>query len=120
MIMECVWWELTPKEPGIKQLQAQLEPTDLACWQRIDALQAKYWFMNETPPRWGAVMLWRTRKPALALLPLNKAAEMIGRPPDVRLQFTVAASCLNESITAPCTYLLNRGGYASICHRKRI
>lgn len=50
MIMECVWWELGPGEPDIKQLQAQLELVD---WQRIHALQVKYWIMNEVPPCWG-------------------------------------------------------------------
>lgn len=53
MIMECVWWELGPGEPDIKQLQAQLEQVDLVAWQRIHALQVKYWIMNEGPPRWG-------------------------------------------------------------------
>lgn len=101
MIMECVWWELAPGEPDIEQLKMQLEQIDLAVWQRIDALHAKYWIMNQTPPRWGAVMLWCGEKPDLTVLPLNMAAEAIGRPPDVRLRFTVAASCLNESIIAP-------------------
>ncbi|EPH1424377.1 hypothetical protein [Serratia sp. CY85251] len=108
MIMECVWWELAPGEPDIGQLQAQLEQVDLAAWQRIDALQAKYWMMNEMPSRWGAVMVWRDDKPDLAALPLNAAAEAIGRPPDVRLRFTVTASCLNESIITPLASLLNR------------
>ncbi|MDQ7097748.1 MULTISPECIES: hypothetical protein [unclassified Serratia (in: enterobacteria)] len=108
MIMECVWWELAPGEPDIGQLQAQLEQVDLAAWQRIGALQAKYWIMNEAPPRWGAAMVWRDEKPDLAALPLNAAAEAIGRPPDVRLRFTVAASCLNESIIAPWASLLSR------------
>ncbi|MEC5342992.1 hypothetical protein ABRZ24_10325 [Brenneria populi] len=108
MILECVWWEPAPDEPDIGQLQAQLEQVDLAAWQRIDALQAKYWIMSEEPPRWGAVMVWRDEKPNLATLPLNAAAEAIGRPPDVRLQFTVAASCLNESITAPWASLLSQ------------
>ncbi|KAE9777090.1 hypothetical protein GRW30_24170 [Escherichia coli] len=108
MIMECVWWELGPGEPDIKQLQAQLEQVDLVAWQRIHALQVKYWIMNELPPRWGAVMVWRDDKPELAALPLNAAAEVIGREPDVRLRFIVAASCLNESIIAPWASLLNR------------
>ena len=108
MIMECVWWELAPGEPDIEQLQMQLEQIDLAVWQRIDALHTKYWIMNETPPRWGAVMLWRGEKPDLTVLPLNVAAEAIGRPPDVRLRFTVAASCLNESIIAPWASVLSQ------------
>lgn len=112
MIMEYVWWELAPGEPDIRQLQAQLEQVDLAVWQRIDALQAKYWIMTESPPRWGAAMVWRGEKPDLAMLPLNVAAEAIGRLPDVWLSFTVAASCLNESIIAPWASLL---GQEEIC-----
>ncbi|RLM27275.1 hypothetical protein BIY29_03390 [Brenneria alni] len=101
MIMECVWWELTEKDPDIARLRTQLAHTDITVWHPIGALQAKYWIMNESPPRWGAVILWRGEKPALSVLPPNLAAEAIGRSPDVRLHFTVAASCLNESISAP-------------------
>ncbi|WP_127960301.1 hypothetical protein [Serratia microhaemolytica] len=108
MIMEYVWWELAPGEPDIGQLQAQLEQVDLAAWQRIDALLAKYWIMSEAPPRWGAAMVWRDEKPDLMTLPLNAAAEAIGRLPDVRLRFTVAASCLNESIITPLASLFNQ------------
>ena len=35
MIMECVWWELGPGEPDIKQLQAQLEQVDLGANSRL-------------------------------------------------------------------------------------
>jgi hypothetical protein len=108
MMMECVWWELTPKDPNIEQLCAQLIRTDIAIWHQIDELQAKYWIMNETPPRWGAVMLWNDEKPDLSVLPLNIAAETIGRPPDTRQCFIVSASCLNESIVAPSSSVLNQ------------
>ncbi|CAI1524065.1 Uncharacterised protein [Serratia fonticola] len=114
MIMECVWWELAPGELGIEQLQTQLEQIDLAVWQRIETLHSKYWIMNETPPRWGAVMVWRGDKPDLSLLPLNVAAEAIGRPPDVRMQFSVTASCLNESIITPWASLISREGTCTI------
>ncbi|MGL4749562.1 MAG: hypothetical protein ACRCYF_17785 [Shewanella sp.] len=106
MMMECVWWELAPEDPDIRTLQRQLDEVDLTVWQQINALQAKYWIMNDTPPQWGAVMLWSSDKPDLTELPLNIAAESIGRQPDVRFKFSVTASCSNEAMTTPWAYLV--------------
>ncbi|CAG75600.1 hypothetical protein ECA2700 [Pectobacterium atrosepticum SCRI1043] len=109
MMMEWVWWELTENDPDIKDLREQLTQRDVIAWHSVEALQEKYWVMNHSPARWGAIMLWREKKPALADLPPNRSAEIIGRAPDKRMSFTVAACCLNESHLAPLTSLFEEG-----------
>jgi len=106
MIMELVWWKLGPGDPSVKQLQLQLTDNDLASWNQVEALQEKHWIMNEEPPLWGAAMLWRGEKPNVSNLPKNIAAKAIGRPPEVRLSFDVAASCVNEVSIAPFASIL--------------
>lgn len=98
MLMECIWWELSSEDPDIDQLKMKLDEVELGDWKMIDVLHAKYWIMSKSPARWGAVMLWCGDKPDLSILPLNVSAMVIGRPPDVKLQFVVPVFCVNGLI----------------------
>ncbi|RAJ43070.1 trans-2,3-dihydro-3-hydroxyanthranilate isomerase [Kitasatospora sp. SolWspMP-SS2h] len=80
------WWELGPDDPSVQDLEADLS-RGVDDWASCPGLLAKYWLADRERNRWGGVMVWE-RRPA-ADLPVNRAAQLIGRPADVRTEFAV-------------------------------
>ena len=100
-----VWWDL----PGTGQTAASLreslrrEGTDV--WASVEGLRHKFWISDPAGERWGAVMVWASAEDAEAArrrgLPPNRAAELIGRPPALRLVMDVEAAV--EGLSAAAT-----------------
>ena len=90
MTVTVTWWELADSGKTIEALEADLRTGSVEPWCEVEGLHLKLWIVDRENNRWGAVMWW-DRDPPAAALPANRAAELIGRPPDLRTQFEVAA-----------------------------
>jgi hypothetical protein len=88
MILDLSFWELDG-EPSVDALQAAIAVEE---WERVEGLRLKLWIADRANRRWGAIMLWDPDRPAGAVLPPNRAAELIGRPADYRMRFEVEAA----------------------------
>jgi hypothetical protein len=90
--LDVSWWDLAVGEPDVEALQADLSGGGADAWRTVPGLRWKVWIADRERRRWGAVMLWNPARPPADLLPANRAAELIGRPPSVRERFSVATS----------------------------
>jgi len=90
VLLELAWWELGDGDPRVEELAAN--PNIQSAheeWRDVPNLRAKLWLSSPVTRRWGALMLWEGDKPALAQLPRNVSAQVIGRPADHRISFDV-------------------------------
>ncbi|AJE80579.1 MULTISPECIES: hypothetical protein [Streptomyces] len=87
-----VWWDLEGSGQTISALRGSLEAEGAASWERVEGLCLKLWVADPTGNRWGAVMVWEREVPPVGSLPANRAAELIGSPPTVRVEFEVEAA----------------------------
>jgi hypothetical protein len=85
-IMIVSWWDLGPGDPSVQDMEADLSQA-ADDWSSCPGLLSKYWLADHEQHRWGGVMVWE-RRPA-ADLPINRAAQLIGRPADIRVSFAV-------------------------------
>lgn len=84
------WWGLDGSDQSIDSLQNYLLDEGVAPWRDVPGLRAKFWISDRETNRWGAVMLWDWL-PDAGTLPPNRAAELIGYQPEVRLVAEVGA-----------------------------
>ncbi|MBW5481392.1 hypothetical protein [Streptomyces bambusae] len=91
MRVDVAWWDLDGTGRSIDALAERLADEGIDAWTEVPGLVLKVWVSDRTANRWGAVMLW-TERPDTALLPPNRAAELIGRPPAHRSSFEVEAA----------------------------
>ncbi|MER8032285.1 hypothetical protein ABTZ78_25360 [Streptomyces bauhiniae] len=91
MRLEIAWWDLDDSPQSIRTLNAHLSEGVTGDWAEVPGLKVKYWVADPAHNRWGAVMVWETDRPAGHPLPPNRAADLIGRPPDHRMGFAVEA-----------------------------
>ncbi|RZU36365.1 hypothetical protein EV284_3853 [Streptomyces sp. BK022] len=91
MRLEIAWWDLDDSPQSIRTLNAHLSEGVTGDWAGVPGLKVKYWVADQAHNRWGAVMVWETDRPAGQPLPPNRAADLIGRPPDHRMGFAVEA-----------------------------
>ncbi|MEV5595086.1 hypothetical protein [Streptomyces sp. NPDC052496] len=89
MRADIAWWELDGSPQTIDSLRAHLRDGAADAWCDVPGLRLKFWMADRQHNRWGAVMLWESGRPAV--LPANRAAELIGRPPDHRAGFGIEA-----------------------------
>jgi trans-2,3-dihydro-3-hydroxyanthranilate isomerase len=79
------WWDLSQSPQTIESLRDYLIDEGIAPWERIDGLVLKFWISDPATNRWGAVMLWDSAEAAKGPMPPNRALELIGHPPEIRL-----------------------------------
>jgi trans-2,3-dihydro-3-hydroxyanthranilate isomerase len=90
VLLELAWWELGEGDPRVEELAANASiQSAQEEWRDVPNLCEKLWLISSATRRWGALMLWDGDKPALARLPRNVSAQVIGRPPDHRISFAV-------------------------------
>jgi hypothetical protein len=88
-----VWWDLRGTGQTVASLRESLQREGTEAWASVEGLRHKYWISDPVGERWGAVMVWDTEQDALrGGLPPNRAAELIGRPPTLRLEMDVEAA----------------------------
>jgi hypothetical protein len=92
MRVDIAWWDLDGSPQTIDSLRSHLRDDALPAWSDIPGLRLKFWMADHERNRWGAVMLWEADRPAGWPLPPNRAAELIGYPPQQRLRFDVEAA----------------------------
>jgi len=90
--MDISWWELDGTEWTADGLREHLREGAAEAWADVPGLRLKCWVADRRRNLWGAVMLWEADCPPVEVLPPNRAAELIGRPPTHRLRFEVEAA----------------------------
>jgi trans-2,3-dihydro-3-hydroxyanthranilate isomerase len=92
MRIDLAWWELEGSHQSIDSLREHLRDGTVDTWAEVPGLRLKLWIADGEHNRWGAVMIWEADRPADLPLPPNRAAELIGRPPDHRTRFELEAA----------------------------
>lgn len=85
------WWDLTGTPQTVESLREALHSDGTDDWAEVPGLIAKFWISDPAAATWGAVMLFASAEHARLPLPPNRAAELIGGPPTVRLAADVEA-----------------------------
>ncbi|WP_394617219.1 hypothetical protein JNUCC0626_47735 [Lentzea sp. JNUCC 0626] len=87
------WWDLHGTGQTVASLREHLRREGAHAWAAIAGLHHKFWISDSADERWGAVMVWESAEAAEAArergLPPNRASELIGGPPTLRLLFEV-------------------------------
>ena len=91
-----VWWDLRDTGHTVASLREALRQDGTDEWTSVGGLHHKFWISDPVGERWGAVMVWKSEEDAEAArrrgVPPNRAAELIGRPPSLRLVMDVEAA----------------------------
>ncbi|MFE6103945.1 hypothetical protein ACFVQ4_28820 [Streptomyces laurentii] len=85
------WWDLSGSGQTIDSLRVYLRDEGVDPWTEVRGMRLKFWISDRETNRWGAVMLWDTGADLTAPLPPNRATELIGYPPSVRMVSEVEA-----------------------------
>lgn len=85
------WWDLAGSTQTIDSLRDYLREEGVEPWERVHGMRLKFWISDRETNRWGAVMLWEATADLTAPMPPNRAAELIGYPPTVRILTDVEA-----------------------------
>jgi hypothetical protein len=90
------WWDLRGTGQTVSSLRESLRREGTDAWAWVEGLLLKFWISDPDGERWGAVMVWNSAQAAESAvrrgLPPNRAAELIGRPPTLRLVLDVEAA----------------------------
>jgi trans-2,3-dihydro-3-hydroxyanthranilate isomerase len=90
------WWDLPGTGQTVASLRESLRREGTEAWASVEGLRHKFWISDPAAQRWGAVMVWDSEEAAEAAaqrgLPPNRAAELIGSPPSLRLVMEVEAA----------------------------
>lgn len=93
MKVVVVWWDLRDTGQTIASLRESLQREGTEAWASVEGLRHKYWISDPVGERWGAVLVWDSEQDARRRgLPPNRAAELIGCPPALRLEMDVEAA----------------------------
>jgi trans-2,3-dihydro-3-hydroxyanthranilate isomerase len=90
--IDISWWDLDGSAQTIDSLMSHLRDEAVRAWADVPGLRLKFWMADRVRNRWGAVMIWEHDRPAGQSLPPNRAAELIGWPPQHRLRFEMEAA----------------------------
>ncbi|MEU6408055.1 hypothetical protein [Microbispora sp. NPDC046933] len=85
------WWDLSGSGQTIDSLREYLRDEGVEPWERVHGMRLKFWISDRDTNRWGAVMLWDSGADLKQPMPPNRATELIGYPPTVRLACDVEA-----------------------------
>lgn len=91
MFVRIAWWELDGTPATIGELRRYLVEESVDAFAAVPGLRLKTWIADEATNRWGAIYLWEDGEAAAQPLP-SRAAELIGKPPDVAETFDVEAT----------------------------
>jgi hypothetical protein len=91
VLVRIVLWSLADSAISIGELRRYLRDEALDGFAEVDGLRLKAWVSDEASDRWGAVYLWESREAAAQPLP-GRAAELIGKPPDLVEEFDLEAT----------------------------
>lgn len=86
------WWNLDNSVQTIDTLRHALKKEGTEAWEILPGLQFKLWISDPINNLWGAVMLWKNREAMTQPLPPNRATELIGYPPTLRVAFDIEAT----------------------------
>lgn len=85
------WWDLSGSDQTIDSLRAYLRDEGVAPWADVHGLRLKLWISDRLTNRWGALMLWDSTADLTQPMPPNRATELIGYPPTLRMATDVEA-----------------------------
>ncbi|MEF9907239.1 hypothetical protein [Streptomyces sp. P9-A2] len=85
------WWDLAGSGQTIDSLRVYLRDEGVEPWTEVHGMRLKFWISDRETNRWGAVMLWDSGADLTAPMPPNRATELIGYPPAVRMLSDVEA-----------------------------
>ena len=85
------WWDLAGSDQTIDSLRTSLLNDGVEAWSKVPGLRLKFWISDRQTDRWGAVMLWEDSADPTVMMPANRATELIGYPPSLRLTTDVEA-----------------------------
>lgn len=86
------WWDLDRSDHTIDSLREYLRDEGVEPWGAVHGLPLKLWISDRHSNRWGAVMLWESDEAPAESLPPNRAADLIGYSPSLRLSFDIEAT----------------------------
>ena len=94
MLLRLVLWNLADSKTTIEELRRYLRDESVDAFAETPGLRFKVWVSDEVTERWGAIYLWESRAAADAALGASgsRAAELIGKPPDLAEEFDVEAT----------------------------
>lgn len=85
------WWDLSGSDQTIDSLRVYLRDEGVQPWTEVHGMRLKFWISDRQTNRWGAVMLWDATADLTAPMPPNRATELIGYPPTLRMATDVEA-----------------------------
>lgn len=85
------WWDLSRSDQTIDSLRVYLRDEGVEPWTEVRGLRLKFWISDRLTNRWGAVMVWETTADLTAPMPPNRATDLIGYPPTLRMATDVEA-----------------------------
>jgi hypothetical protein len=85
------WWDLSGSDQTIDSLRVYLRDEGVEPWTQVYGMRLKFWVSDRQTNRWGAVMLWDDLADLTAPMPPNRATELIGYPPTLRMATDVEA-----------------------------
>ena len=85
------WWDLSASDQTIDSLRVYLRDEGVAPWTEVHGMRLKLWISDREANRWGAVMVWDSTADLTAPMPPNRATELIGYPPTLRMSTDVEA-----------------------------
>ncbi|SDH01671.1 hypothetical protein [Paraburkholderia phenazinium] len=92
------WWNLDQSAQTVDSLRGYLTAEGVSPWEAVAGMHSKAWISDRASNRWGAVVIWDCAEAMSQPLPPNRATELIGYPPSVRVTFDVEA-LIEENIT---------------------
>jgi Putative mono-oxygenase ydhR len=90
VLVRLVLWNLADSKTTIAELRRYLRDESVDAFSDVPGLIAKTWISDEGTERWGAVYVWSSREASEQELP-GRAAELIGKPPDIVEEFDLEA-----------------------------
>lgn len=85
------WWDLSGSDQTIESLRDHLRDDGVQPWTEVRGMRLKFWISDPQTNRWGAVMLMDGTADPTAPMPPNRATELIGYPPTLRMAADVEA-----------------------------
>lgn len=101
MIVRLVLWSLADADISIAELRDYIRDESFDAFNGLPGLLFKLWVADELSERWGAIYVFESREAAAQPLP-GKAADLIGKPPDLVEEWDVEGTV---SITADLSRL---------------
>jgi hypothetical protein len=103
VIVRIALWNLAESMTSVEELRRYLGDEASGEHAEVDGLRLKLWVGDAGTERWGIVELFESRKAAEQEIP-TRAAELIGKPPDVVEEFDLEGSVEGRFTTADLSH----------------